>query len=364
MYATERSEYLAKARAIIDRARVANRELTDTEQTEVQDAFKGVEELDAKSKAAADVRRRVMALGGPDREVDPEASGPVFNEETKAGITHAIKTRTSYRAQVDTKALLTTGSLLPTAGEGVQPGLHPNAYPLSSLFRAEAAAGPVIRFYRATAGSAAVVAEGAAKPDAGVAFVAVDMTLEKLAATAQFTDEMADDAPFLVGALQQELAAAVAQAENARILATFGGTSGVLTGTGAATDVVDLIADAIAGQEAISGLSPSAVIANPSVVATIRKAKASTAGVYVLDPTQPGPSTIHGVPVYATPATAAGTAWVVEATGVVVYRRGPLSVEVGTNADDFVHNIRTMRAEERVGTAVMRPTCLTKLTLT
>jgi hypothetical protein len=39
---------------------------------------------------------------------------------------------------------------------------------------------------------------------------------------AQFSDEMGDDAPFLVNHLTQELAAAVAQAENARILNTFG----------------------------------------------------------------------------------------------------------------------------------------------
>jgi hypothetical protein len=68
--------------------------------------------------------------------------------------------------------------------------------------------------------------------------------------------------------------------------------------------------------------------------------------------------------VIPTPATATGTAWVVEASGVVVYRRGPLTVEVGTSADDWTHNTRTMRAEERMATAVVRPSALTRLTLT
>lgn len=53
-----------------------------------------------------------------------------------------------------------------------------------------------------------------------------------------------------------------------------------------------------------------------------------------------------------------------DASGVLIYRRGPLSIEVGTNADDFARNLRTAIAEERMAAAVVRPTSLTKLTLT
>ena len=224
--------------------------------------------------------------------------------------------------------------------------------------------GPVQRYYRMGAGTAAVVAEGALKPDAGITITAVDLTLAKIACLAQYTDEMAEDAPYLVSHLSSELSAAVLAAENAAILTTFGSTSGVLTGTGATADVVDLVAAAVSGQEAISGNTPSAVIANPAVVSAIRQAKASTAGAYMIDPIQSGPPMIHGVRLISSPATAAGTAWVVDGSGVQVYRRGGLSVEVGTNADDWAHNTRTARAEERMATAVVRPTSLTKLTLT
>lgn len=83
----------------------------------------------------------------------------------------------------------------------------------------------------------------------------------------------------------------------------------------------------------------------------------------MVDPTAPGPSSLHGVPLISTPATAAATAWVIEASGVTIFRRGPLSVQVGTNADDLARNTATTVAEERVGTAVTRPSWLTKLTL-
>ena len=88
----------------------------------------------------------------------------------------------------------------------------------------------------------------------------------------------------------------------------------------------------------------------------------SCATSYMVDPAGPGPSQLHGVALVSTAATAA-TAWIVESSRVVIYRRRPMSVEVGTNANDWVHNTATARAEERVATAVTRPSCLTKLTL-
>lgn len=324
-------------------------------------------ELTAEQQKGRDLVNRVLALpkdafGEPIRPSDDPARG-LFDEQAKAGIVHAIKTRTPYR--VETKATLTVGSLLPSSGSYVVGGLHPiGMFPLATLFRAEPALGPVQRYYRMGAGTAAIVAEGALKPDAGISITGVDLAISKIAATTQFTDEMTDDAPYLVQWLGQELTAAVIDAENTAILDTFAATSGVLTGTGAAATVVDLVADAIAGQEAVSGLTPSAVVAHPNVIADIRQAKASTSGDYVIDPTAPGPSSLHGVRLISSPATAADKVWVIEPSGVLIYRRNVLTVEVGTNADDWVHNTRTARAEERMGTAVVRPSALTVLTLT
>jgi len=359
----ERKNTLEHARQIVDRAKAEHREFTPIEQSAVEADIAHVERLDAKRKDGS-LFNRVMGLGTAEDFADG-GPGNFFSEEDKAGIVRAVKTRTSYRAELPSKAALTTGTVLPPTGSYVEGGLHPNSeYPLASLFRNEPAAGPVQRFYRMTSGTAAVVAEGALKPDSGISFTAVDLAIAKLACTAQFTDEMAEDAPFLVAFLQTELAAAIAAAENAAILSAFNAASGVLTGTGATATVVDLIADAISGQEAISGKTPVAVITHPTVVSTIRKAKTSGGGDYQIDPLTSGPTMIHGVKVIPTPATAAGTAWVVEASGVTVYRRSGLTVEVGTSGDDLVKNVKTAVAETRMATAVTRPTSLTKLTLT
>ncbi len=73
---------------------------------------------------------------------------------------------------------------------------------------------------------------------------------------------------------------------------------------------------------------------------------------------------LHGVRLVSSPAVPAANVWLACSTGVTVYRRGGVSVEVGTNADDFTHNTRTVVAEERLAVAVTRPSSLFKLVLT
>lgn len=50
-----------------------------------------------------------------------------------------------WRTEVPVKAAL-TNTVLPTGGTGVEPGLYPQAFPLSTLFRTEQAPGPSIRY--------------------------------------------------------------------------------------------------------------------------------------------------------------------------------------------------------------------------
>lgn len=330
----------------------------------VADAGKAAD-LAAKQQKGRDLVNSVMRLGTSDGG-DPDRSGlpGLFDEAARKGLLTAVKSRSTFRTEVDTKAALTSGTLLPTTGARVEPGLFPNAFPLATLFRTEPASGPSVRYYVLDAATAGVVAEGQPKPDAGVTITPKDVLLAKVATTVRFSDELSDDSSFLIPYLQSELVSAVITRENAEILAAFNATSGVLTGTGAMSAALDVVADAIAGQEGINGSAPSAVVVNPTVMAALRKVKASTGGDYVLDPLTAGPPTIHGVKVVSTPATPAGTAWVIGGPGVVIYRRGQITAEIGMNADDWNTNQRTMRVEERFATAVVRPSMLTKVTLT
>jgi len=358
----QRQQAIGNAKAILQKAQLEGRELRDHEQTQVKAAMDDVKNLDKQIEGRA-LATSVMGLTNCDDDPD-KPSGSIFSDADAKGIVAAVKTRQSYRAEVPSKAALPS-TLVPTAGLGVAPGVYPGtAFPIASLFANEAADGPTVRFYQMSAATAAITAEGAAKPDSGLAVTAVDVALKKIATLVKFTDEFADDAPFLLRHLQQELTSAVIVAENASILASIGAASGIQTGTGTTATALDVIADAIAAAEALNGITPTAVVVNPSVLGTLRKAKASTAGSYYLDPLLAGPSTVHGVQLVSSAATATGTGWVLTSPGVVVYRRGGISADIGWDGTDFASNLRTLRVEERFATAVLRPGMISKLTLT
>jgi HK97 family phage major capsid protein len=153
---------------------------------------------------------------------------------------------------------------VPASGILTAPGIYPGTtFPLANLFLSEQAAGPVVRYYRFGQSTAAVVAEGALKPDAGASVTSVDLTLEKIATTTKFSDEYADDAPFLISHLQAELVNAVITVENTAVLAALTGASGIVTATGTAATAIDVIAAAIAVQESVNGATPTAVLVPP-----------------------------------------------------------------------------------------------------
>ena len=175
---------------------------------------------------------------------------------------------------------------------------------------------------------------------------AVDVPLLKIAATFQVSDELQEDAPFLISSIQRQVTVAVLKRENQSIVSALSGATGAITSTGAATATIDLLAAAIGAQEAMNGVTPKAALLNPANVATVRQAKASTGGSYFVDPVQAGPSTLFGVELISTPAVPSGTAYLVSEGAGIMWRRGAL------------------RVEERVLPAVVRDELVSKVTLT
>jgi HK97 family phage major capsid protein len=366
---TERANLLAKSRRIVNAAKADGRELNPTEQSAVDAALERVAQLEPELKAQQNAAFKAV-MGLTNAEYDPGEGQGTFDAAATEGFLNAIRSKGAYRAEVrrdrlHTKAAITTGTLIPPTGEGVAPTLYPNAGPvaITDLMPNQAVGGGTVRYYRISSGTAAVVAEGAAKPDAGIAASAVDVALAKIAATLKVSDELSEDAPFMLGNLQRALVGAVVSKENEECISTWSGTSGILTATGTAATAVDVFADAIASAQAL-GLNPSAILVNPATLATIRKAKASTSGVYVADPLAAGPTTLHGVPLYAVPVAGVGIGWVIDSTGLTYFRRSGVTFELGTDSDDFTKNLRTARAETRGKCGVQVPSAVTKVTLT
>lgn len=80
----------------------------------------------------------------------------------------------------------------------VATGPYPQRLPAGGPVHNEPAGGPSIRYYRIGGATADVVPEFGLKPDSGLSITAVDVLLEKIASTVRFSDEYAEDAPFLL----------------------------------------------------------------------------------------------------------------------------------------------------------------------
>ncbi len=254
----QRKQLLGRAQSFVDRAKATGRDFTASEETEVQAVFSDIQALDVKIQAARksdDLMAQIAGLGfGADEDDDTAAAGLQFTAEQKAGLVHAVRTKGGYATQVQRKTPTTVGTLLPAFGALVAPAPTPGGVvELRGLFTYQQADGPTVRYYRMTSGTAAVVAEGALKPDAGIVTTAVDTSLVKLAATFKVSDELGEDAPYLARSIQDQAMRALFSAENTHIIGALNAASGVMVATGTQAGALDALAAAIGAAESANG---------------------------------------------------------------------------------------------------------------
>jgi HK97 family phage major capsid protein len=357
----QRAAALASANQVVTAAKSAGRsDLTATEVKAINDRLAEVDALDLKIAAADESSALLKRLGGT-AGFSPTDSG-VLAPQFKA-LHEAARAGQSISVEVPRKAFVAV-SLPPIVTGTLVPGDYPGGSPrILDLFAPGQASGPTVRVYRVSSpGTAGQVAEGEQKPDAGIEVEPVDIAMVKIANTCKLSDDLTEDQPTFIGALQSELGMAVLSEENAYAAATILASSGLLTATG--TNAIDGVADAIATLAATFGAVADAVVLNPSDLATIRKAKAVTSGDYLSDPFTAGPPSLHGLPITVTTRVAVGTVLVGSfKTAGTAFTRTALRIDLGLDTDDFSRNLRTARAEERVALGVTRPSHLVKLTV-
>lgn len=239
---------------------------------------------------------------------------------------------------------------------------------IRDLFGAETISGSTLQYLveGAIQGAPAVTAEGAKKPQIHFADpTPVTVALKKIACHIKESDEYINDFPFLASAINGRLLYELGLVEQNTLVTDLVGTSGIQTdsttwtGQSTATDIAELILKSAMDVQEQSGFAADAVVLNPTTWYTLRVAKASGTGEYFgggfFGP-QSIPS-LWGIPVCVTTAVTASQIIVgaFKTCGSVV-THGGVSVEaVNTNEDDFVKNLMTIRAEERLALAVRRP---------
>lgn len=196
------------------------------------------------------------------------------------------------------------------------------------------------------------------------------VSLKKIACHIKESDEYIADYPFLASAINGRLLYELGLVEQNTLITDLLGTSGIQADTSTwdssstATDVAELILDAAMDVEAQSGFAADVIVIHPTDWYNLRIAKNGNDEYYGggFFGAQNIPN-LWGIPVCVTTATAAGTIIVgAFKTCASVVSRGGVSVEMtNTNEDDFVKNLVTIRAEERLALAVRRPKGFKKL---
>ena len=243
---------------------------------------------------------------------------------------------------------------------------------IRDLFGAEQISGSTLVYLveGAIQGAPAVTAEGAEKPQVHFADpTQKTVSLAKVACHIKESDEYITDYPFLASAVNGRLLYELSLVEQNKLVTDLLAISGIQTGTyaatGTATDIADAILQAAMDVQAQTGFNADAIAMNPADWYILRVGKDGDdryyGGGYFGDQAIPN---IWGIPVCVSSAITSGTVVVgaFKTCGSVV-THGGVSVEaVNTNEDDFVKNLMTIRAEERMALAVRRPAGFKKLT--
>jgi HK97 family phage major capsid protein len=215
---------------------------------------------------------------------------------------------------------------------------------------------------------AAGVAQAAAKPESDITFEQYNVPVETVAHWIKVSNQLLADAPAVAAYINTRLRDGLAQKVDSQLL-NGDGTSpnlGGLTDTGnftAYTAVAgDLLTDAINRakyQLWAIGRAPDTVIVNPADWGAMERTReGSGTGAYLYGlPGTFGNANPFGVQVVMSNNMAAGKFLIGQLNGsAIVYDRQGSTVEMGYINDDFTKNLVTIRAEERLGLGVDRPT--------
>lgn len=238
----------------------------------------------------------------------------------------------------------------------------------ASLFQETQISGNAITYFLEgafeTNGDISATAQNNKKPQVSTSFTPTTRALSKLAAWLKETDEILTDAPFLASECQNTLMHQLGKVEDNYVINAIGSTVGIGAETydGTTVTFADGILASIMKVKAESAFDASVVVLNPADIVSLMTAKDSNkqyyGGGYFVGAYGNGavgiPSSIWGVPIYASSKVSQGSALIAAREAVKTWRKDGMDVAIAAeNEDDFLYNRVTLRAEVRLATAVV-----------
>jgi HK97 family phage major capsid protein len=388
------SEY----KRIYERADSEGRDLTRDERDQVADLVEA-------AQAQKSIDDRLREIG---QVTDDFAAGPGDLFVRSAGyksISNADSRPQAWSSgpvEVIPNGMMAKGTLtMTTGGAGPGGGLTPPQWqpgivskllePLGvgDVFGQSQTTGSQVRYVvEGTATNAAAgVAEAGTKPESTLGYTETTEPIRKIATVLPVSDELLEDASSIQAYLNSRLTLFVRVEEERQLLRGAGtnelvglmnASRGINTYTKLGTDDnATSLARVIANTAGSAFVSPDAIIMHPSNWLSTRLLRDGTggtagnfygAGPFGASGNNAGAAGIFGqqlwnLPVVLSNTVGAGTA-LVGAFGQAahIWRRGGVSVEAtNSHSDLFVKNISMLRAEERLGLGVYRPTAFTEV---
>ena len=282
----------------------------------------------------------------------------------------------TQRARIEVKNTVTSGTttVFPQQNAGIISG---DFKPLTirQLFRAIPVASNMVNSLREASwtNDAAEVSQGAAKPESDITFEQYNVPITTVAHWIKVSNQLLADAPAVVAYIDTRLRDGLAQRIDAQLL-NGNGTSPNLSGitdtsnfTSYTASSGDLLVDAINRakyQLWAKGYMPDAVIVNPADFGAMERTREYNAGGIQ-------GSYLYGMPGVAAGLNPFGVRIVLSANmtqgkfaigafdmACALYNRQGATVEMGYINADFTNNLVTIRAEERLGLGVEKPSAI------
>ena len=206
------------------------------------------------------------------------------------------------------------------------------------------------------------VTQAQAKPESSLTFTTKNFVIETVAHWLKITEQLAADAPAVVDYVNRRLRHGLAAKIEAQIVAGDGTSPNLagLTDSGNYTayslsasgdNLHDAANKAKYAMWAATGEAPDTVVVNPADWGAEERTREGSSGMYLF-----GGLTMAGMQVVLSTSVSAGNILVMNVNqGVVIFERQGATVEIGRTGSDFTSNLLTIRAEERLALAVLRP---------
>lgn len=215
--------------------------------------------------------------------------------------------------------------------------------------------------------NAGFIAEGSAKPESTFGVTAKTGQVKTIATWTKVSEQLFADKSQLINILDNNLTHAVdvtvqnqlisgdGTGENLSGISKVGNFTDYVTGSGDATNTVDRLRN-VAFKMRGANIDNLTILLNWTDWSALLGLKSTTNEYLINGILDPVKQTIYGIPVVLSSAVAAGKfAMGNFKMGGIVFDKTAMALEIDRTGDDFTKNLITIRAERRLGFAVVQP---------